>query len=91
MAVVNVMESYVSEKLDELLKDYDCCKCQHCFEDMMALALNKLKPKYVSTTNGALFSRVGQELLQQNGVDLQISIINVIESVSKNPHHQKRT
>lgn len=90
MAVVNVMEQYVDKKLGELLLEYDCCKCQHCVEDMKALALNKLGSRYVSTTNGELYSRVAQELIQQSNVDLQISIVQAIESVSKNPHHENR-
>ncbi len=49
MAVVNVMESVVRGRLEFLLQEVDCCKCDKCMDDMMALALNALKPKYVNS------------------------------------------
>ena len=52
MALVNVMEKLVQEKLEEMLKIENCCKCDRCVEDMTAKALNKLPAKYVSTHNG---------------------------------------
>ena len=43
------MEDVVALLLDELIKDKDICKCEHCRLDMMAIALNKLPPKYIVT------------------------------------------
>ena len=40
MALVNVMENIVEEKLHRMLESEDCCKCDRCFEDMKAKALN---------------------------------------------------
>ena len=45
MALVNVMESIVEEKLDTQLKEENCCKCERCLEDMKAMALNQLPSK----------------------------------------------
>ena len=53
--LINMMEHYVDERLSELLKDYNCCKCEVCLEDMKAFSLNRLPPKYVSTVNGQVF------------------------------------
>lgn len=55
MALVNIMEGIVKDKLTEMLKNENCCKCERCVEDMTALALNKLPARYVSTHNGDCF------------------------------------
>ncbi|MDE5742097.1 MAG: late competence development ComFB family protein, partial [Oscillospiraceae bacterium] len=62
--VVNVMEEVVRERLDVFLKDVDCCKCDTCIGDMMAMALNTLKPKYVNSKKGALFTKLTATKMQ---------------------------
>ena len=49
MIVLNVMEELVDQRLDALLRNFECCKMLYCREDMKCLALNSLPPKYVST------------------------------------------
>lgn len=86
MALVNMMERFVDEKLDAMLANENCCKCERCLEDMKAIALNKLPAKYVSTHNGELFSKL-DSTIRQNCVDLNIAVAAAIEAVSKNPSH----
>lgn len=86
MALVNIMEDIVRNKLSEMLKNENCCKCDRCIEDMTALALNKLPSKYVSTHNGELFSKV-DSMVRQNSVDLNIAVAEAISCVSKRPSH----
>ena len=86
MALVNIMEDIVEDKLAEMLKTESCCKCERCIEDMTALALNKLPARYVSTHNGELFSKL-DSTIRQNCVDLNIAVAAAIEAVSKNPSH----
>lgn len=86
MALVNIMESIVNDKLTEMLKNENCCKCSRCIEDMTALALNKLPAKYVSTHNGELFTKLNS-LVRQNGVDINIAVAEAIDCVSKRPSH----
>lgn len=85
--LINMMEHYVDERLSELLKDYDCCKCEACVEDMKAYALNRLPARYVSTVNGQVFTRIQQELESQPSVDLDIAVIKAIEHISSSPRH----
>ncbi len=87
MALVNVMEKIVEEKLESLLKDRDCCKCERCIEDMKALALNHLPSKYVSTYNGELFSKL-DSAARQNSVDINVAVANAIDCVSAHPSHE---
>ena len=87
MALVNIMEYIFNDKLTEMLKTENCCKCDRCVEDMTALALNKLPARYVSTHNGELFSKLNS-LVRQNSVDLNIAVAEAIACVSKKPSHK---
>lgn len=88
MSVYNVMEQLVSSKLEERLAKTDCCKCEKCIDDMMAIALNRLPSKYVSTPRGELFSRVGSSLEKQSTLDIEFAVVSAIEFVSNHPHHE---
>ena len=87
MALINIMEDIVKDKLEEMLKTENCCKCERCIEDMTALALNKLLARYVSTHNGELYSKLNS-LVRQNSVDLNIAVAEAIACVSKKPSHR---
>ncbi|MBP1550038.1 MAG: late competence development ComFB family protein [Oscillospiraceae bacterium] len=85
MATVNVMENLVMEKLAERLAVMECCKCDRCINDMLAVALNELQPKYVNTRKGELFTRI-DATKQQNAIDLDVAITKAIETVTAAPH-----
>ena len=89
MALVNVMEKVVDDRLEEMLRSENCCKCERCLEDMKAIALNKLPSKYVSTHNGELFSKL-DSTLRQSAVDINVAVSNAIACVSKNPSHGQK-
>ncbi|MBQ8170786.1 MAG: late competence development ComFB family protein [Oscillospiraceae bacterium] len=86
MAIINVMEKFINERLDDMLSSEDCCKCERCVDDMKAIALNKLPAKYVSTHNGELFSKL-EASIRQNAVDINIAVAAAIDAVSKRPSH----
>lgn len=50
--VRNYMEDIVNKMIDEALRDMDVCKCEVCQNDMKALALNELLPKYIASIKG---------------------------------------
>lgn len=87
MSIQNVMEEIVNNKILEVIKDKDCCKCEKCLDDIRALALNKLPSKYVSTNKGELFSKLAALKEQQGAIDLNIAVVSAIESVSSRPRH----
>ena len=64
MALVNTMEGLIDDKLRMMLEGETCCKCERCFEDMKAIALNSLPSKYVNTHNGELFSKLDAGIIQ---------------------------
>ena len=83
----NVMEDYVILTLDRMLESMDCCKCEHCREDIKCLALNALPPKYVSTMKGELFSKLSNAMIKQHSIDVNIACLNAIEFVKTHPKH----
>lgn len=87
MALVNVMEKMVDLKIEEHISKSKCCSCEQCVEDIKAIALNNLPPKYVSTQKGELFSRLDSIMVKQHNVDIDIAVLNAIEFVSTHPHH----
>lgn len=54
----NMMEDYVIMTLDEVMGMLDGCKCERCRLDMASYALNRLKPRYITTTQGEMMSRL---------------------------------
>lgn len=89
MQVVNMMEKMVWDKLDVVLaKKEGICRCEKCRADIAAYALNKLKPRYVSSEKGEVFVKA-----QCMDVDLSAAILvaltEAVEVVGKNPRHDK--
>lgn len=84
--VVNVNESVVEQRIYRLLEDFNCCKCEKCVGDMMAVALNNMKPAYVNSDKGVLFKKV-DSTMPQNIADLDVEIIKAIQIVSSKPQH----
>lgn len=82
----NIREVMVEGKLDEVWKDMDCCKCEICRDDIIALTLNKLPPKYVATKEGELYGRAVECTTEKN-VEVVSQLIKAIKVVSKNPRH----
>lgn len=86
MAIVNIMEGIVEEKIEKLIEETDYCKCEDCRHDMMAFALNMLQPRYVNSRKGELFGRI-DSTKYQNSVDIEIAVSKAIETVGKSPKH----
>ena len=87
MELNNYMEYTVKKNLDRALKKYnDICKCERCQLDIMAIALNNLKPKYIVSQKGELYSKV-EEMDPQYDVDIIRELTRAINVVSKSPHH----
>ncbi|MCL2694352.1 MAG: late competence development ComFB family protein [Oscillospiraceae bacterium] len=88
MAFLNMMEKMVEIRMEERFKnDEDTCKCERCFEDVKCIALNNLPPKYVSSSKGELFTKIDQQMIRQNVLDIDVAVINAIEFVKKRPRH----
>lgn len=85
--IKNYMESVVDNWLPKIISKYEnICKCERCIEDIKAIALNGLKPTYVATQKGEVYTKVN-ELQTQFSTDTIRELTKAIEIVSKNPNH----
>ncbi len=89
--IINYSEVAVKELIDEVLDDYarnnpNTCTCERCKDDIMALALNNLPVKYVSSEQGEIYTKV---VYDQIGGKAQViaAIMSAIQKVQKNPRH----
>ena len=85
MVLVNLMEDLVIARLDSTLDRFNCCKCDKCKKDIAALALNRLKPRYVVMKEGDQEKRNKAE--QENGQEVTGALVQAILVVKKNPLH----
>lgn len=84
----NYSEELVKEMLSKILDDYPTiCKCDKCIADIMTLSLNSVKPKYVLTEKGMIYTKALNEIDKQEKISIAASIIKSIEKVSSNPNH----
>ena len=85
MVLVNLMEELVISRLDSTLDRFNCCKCDKCKKDIAALALNRLKPRYVVMKEGEQEKRRKAEL--ENGSEVTGALVQAILVVKKAPWH----
>lgn len=87
MQLYNYCEVLVLRVLDDILKDNtDLCNCNKCKLDIAAIALNNLKPRYVVTEKGELYTKV-DEMETQYIADIIKEITKAIEIVKQDPRH----
>lgn len=86
---MNVMEEIVEKELDNCIDSLGLCRCPQCRVDVIALSLNRLKSRYVSSEKGRLLS-----VIDQMSYDYIPEILRAItesaEVVKKNPRHEKK-
>lgn len=84
--VYNVMEILVKEQFERVLENSAGCKCEKCRDDIMAFALNNLKPKYVASSKGELYTRAN-ELATVYNVEIIKELAKAVKVISENPKH----
>jgi competence protein ComFB len=84
----NYMEIEVEHILPQLLRAFpDFCKCELCLLDVKALALNSLKPHYIVSAKGELYSQL-EEMKIQSEADVMKALVEAIIIVRTNPRHE---
>lgn len=84
----NYMEIAVEHILPHLLNAFpDFCRCEHCILDVKALALNQLKPHYIVTEKGEMYSKI-DEMRVQFEADVMKALVEAIIVVRGQPRHE---
>lgn len=81
--LINTMETVVMEKLDTVLNRFNCCKCDRCKKDIVALALNKLPPKYMVLAENQPLPIIGT----QENAQVVSAIIQAVLTVRNHARH----
>ena len=84
----NTLEDTVISEVSAKMKNIpDVCKCEKCFYDICAIALNALPPHYTTTEQGHLMQKTNTTLNLELHGRMLIEIIKAIELVTKSPKH----
>jgi len=86
--IKNYMEDCVLDLIDPVLDDLGMCKCEKCRYDVLAIVLNNVRPKYVVTRKGGMYTKLAA-LQSQFNVDILTEIAKAAEVVRDNPRHEE--
>ncbi|MBA2132011.1 late competence development ComFB family protein [Capillibacterium thermochitinicola] len=87
----NYMEDVVLEVLEEVLQvNPDFCRCPKCKQDVVLIALSKIKGRYASSPVGEIFARVEQSDRQVR-TDALLAVMQALEQVAAYPRHDGPT
>ncbi|TDX51566.1 late competence development ComFB family protein [Orenia marismortui] len=90
MASKNLVEAEVKSMVKELLSEReDLCDCEQCQNDIIALALNNLRPRYAGSENGSVVIDSVDISSTQTKMDVYRVVINAAKAVSERPHHNR--
>lgn len=81
--LMNVMEDLVAQNIEKTMHQFKVCPCRRCRLDVTALALNKLKPKYVAQEKPALLELIRRE----NHTAVMSALIQACIAIKTNPRH----
>ena len=85
--LVNVSEILVKEKLSRVMDKMNVCNCDACVNDVLALALNSLPTKYVTTDGGRQYSQL-EIYKKQYETDVLAALTKACVRVKASPRHK---
>lgn len=85
--VVNVTEIIAEAKVGEVISRMEACSCPKCVYDVLAIALNHLPPRYVTTDMGKQFIQLNS-YKKQFETDVVAALIKACEIVKGSPRHE---
>lgn len=87
MTLYNFMEVAVRNHVNSIIKEYpNVCNCQQCKDDITAITLNNLPPKYIVRETGEIYAKL-KEMENQFDVDIIKEVTKAIKIVDDNPRH----
>lgn len=85
---INVMQVLVEEKAPKYVEMFGLCTCKRCMEDVKAITLNHLPPKYVVLEPG---DRVPRLTVYEGkfSSDITAQLLQACKLVMERPHHTR--
>ncbi|MGI6719558.1 MAG: late competence development ComFB family protein [Anaerovoracaceae bacterium] len=87
--LVNLTEFLVRDWVDEILKKMGVCDCEVCKNDTIALALNDLKNKFVTSNTGKLHVQL-EVYKKQYETDVIAALTKACVRVKASPRHEAK-
>jgi len=84
--VVNVTEIIAEAKVGEVISMMEACSCPKCVYDILAIALNSLPTRYVTTDIGKQFIQLNS-YKKQFETDVVAALIKACQIVKDSPRH----
>lgn len=81
--LVNLMEGFVESRIDEAMQKFNCCTCEKCRKDVLAITLNKLQPYYVIEEDLNLRDQKEKE----RAAEVAAALVKAILAVKAHPNH----
>ena len=85
-SVVNVTEIIAETLVDEVITMMGACSCPKCVDDVLAIALNSLPTKYVTTDVGKQYIQLNS-YKKQFETDVVAALIKACQTVKESPRH----
>ncbi len=85
---INVMQVLVEEKAPKYVKMFGLCSCKRCMEDVKAITLNHLPPKYVVLEPNDRVPRLTVYEGKFNS-DITAQLLQACKLVMERPHHAR--
>lgn len=82
--IVNVMELLIDTKMAPAMEKFHCCTCDKCRQDIAAMALNKLHPKYIVAEPEPLTAAMEDK---ESNMQVTTALVQAILKVKANPKH----
>jgi len=86
LVLINIIEEFVKKEAKKTMKEMGACNCETCYFNVCSIALNNLPPKYVTTTRGALLSRISANEINHSSAIL-VEVTKAVIKVMQNPRH----
>lgn len=87
----NLLKDEVREQVEELLAERDdLCNCKQCHDDVTALALSNLKPRYAGSEEGKVILNSVDISSEQTKMDILKAVLEAAEKVNEHPHHNRQ-
>lgn len=85
----NVIEDEVRALYAELrVRNPEFCPCEQCRDDAIALALNQIRPRYVTGREPLVRAQLQRDELR---AELTVAVLDAMRRVRQNPRHPADT
>ena len=86
LSVFNVVEIIANEKVADMMDRMEMCTCSKCTCDVLAIALNTLPTKYVTSHAGKQYFQLNS-YKKQFETDVEIALMRACLTVKEAPNH----